>query len=411
MNKADQAWPRVIILIDMNCFFAAVEQLDHPEWRQRPVAVTNGSLGTTIITSSYEARAYGVKTGMRLRQARQLCPGLIQAPSRPERYAGISTRIMASLQCVTPDIEVYSVDEAFLDVTHCQSLLGSPLTIGRLVKQTVTQVSDLSCSVGISGDKTTAKYAAKLHKPDGLTLINPWDTEQTLAPQLVTELSGINKGIAGFLKKYGVVYCGDMKKLPISVLAKRYGNPGRRIWLMAQGKDPEKVQTNVKPPKTMGHGKTMPPETKDKQLILTYFQHMSEKVAMRLRRHNFKSNYFFIGLKTRQGWLTTKAKTQQATDDGKNIFSLCQQFMNDGWQGQGVWQVQVTALHLQTGQQADLFDAQDSLPQRDNLNHAIDDINQKFGEFTIAPSRLLGRSAMPNVIAPSWKPNGHRKTI
>ncbi|RKZ98505.1 MAG: DNA polymerase IV, partial [Gammaproteobacteria bacterium] len=174
---------------------------------------------------------------------------------------------------------------------------------------------------------------------------------------------------------------------------------------------PEKVQTNVKPPKTMGHGKTMPPETKDKQLILTYFQHMSEKVAMRLRRHNFKSNYFFIGLKTRQGWLTTKAKTQQATDDGKNIFSLCQQFMNDGWQGQGVWQVQVTALHLQTGQQADLFDAQDSLPQRDNLNHAIDDINQKFGEFTIAPSRLLGRSAMPNVIAPSWKPNGHRKTI
>ncbi|HHA18751.1 MAG TPA: DNA polymerase IV, partial [Methylophaga sp.] len=101
MNRADQVWPRVIILIDMNCFFAAVEQLDHPEWRQRPVAVTNGSLGTTIITSSYEARAYGIKTGMRLQQARQLCPDLIQAPSRSERYVGISTRIMASLQCIS----------------------------------------------------------------------------------------------------------------------------------------------------------------------------------------------------------------------------------------------------------------------------------------------------------------------
>lgn len=411
MTKTDQVWPRVIILIDMNCFFAAVEQLDHPEWRQRPVAVTNGSLGTTIITSSYEARAYGIKTGMRLKQARQLCPDLIQAPSRPERYAGISTKIMASLQCVSPDIEVYSIDEAFLDVTHCQSLLGAPLAIGRLVKQTVTQVSDLKCSVGISGDKTTAKYAAKLHKPDGLTLINPWDAEQTLAPQLITELSGINKGIAGFLKEYGVVYCGDMKKLPISVLAKRYGNPGRRIWLMAQGKDPENVQTEVKLPKTMGHGKTLPPETKDKQLILTYLQHMSEKVALRLRRHHFRSNYFFIGLKTQQGWLTVKAKTLQVTDDGKIIFSLCQQFTDDGWQGQGVWQVQVTALNLQTGRQTDLFDAQFPSSQRNNLNHAIDDINQKFGEFAIAPSRLLGRSAMPNVIAPSWKPSGHRKTI
>lgn len=87
------------------------------------------------------------------------------------------------------------------------------------------------------------------------------------------------------------------------------------------------------------------------------------------------------------------------------------QFTETSWQGQGVWQVQVTALNLQTGQQADLFDAQPLSPQRDNLNHAMDDINQKFGEFTIAPSRLLGRSAMPNVIAPSWKPTGHRKTI
>ena len=308
MKSLEKSWPRVIILVDMNCFFAAVEQQDNPFWRNRPIAVTNGIQGTTIITSSYEARAYGIKTGMRLKEARKLCPELIQAPSRPERYAEISTKIMESLQSITPDLEVYSVDEAFLDVTHCQSLLGTPLEIAQLVKKTVSNASGLTCSVGVSGDKTTAKYATKLHKPDGLTQILPWEAEQILAPLHATELSGINKGIANFLKQYGVINCGDMKKIPISIPAKRFGNVGRRIWLMAQGRDPEPIQTNVKPPKTIGHGKVMPPQTKDLDTILTYFHHMSEKVAARLRKHHYKASHFYIGLKTEQGWLNKKAK-------------------------------------------------------------------------------------------------------
>jgi len=395
----------------MNCFFAQIEQQDNPFWRNRPVAVTNGKQGTTIITSSYEARSYGIKTGMRLKEAWQLCPELIQAASRPQRYAEISTNIMVALESITPDLEVYSVDEAFLDVTHCQSLLGSPFEIGRLVKETVSKVSGLTCSVGISGDKTTAKYAAKLNKPDGLTVIEPWHAEVTLAPLHVTELSGINKGTAAFLAQYGVVYCGDMKHIPISIPAKRFGNLGRRLWLMAQGKDPDIVRSNVQAPKTIGHGKVMPPQTKDLTTILTYFQHMSEKVAARLRKHHFKASHFYIGLKTEQGWLQTKAKLSQATDDGQTLFTQCRQFTMKHWQGQGVWQVQVTALNPNCEQQADLFAETDHKQQREKLNIAIDEINQRYGEFAVAPSRLIDRSAMPNVIAPSWKPTGHRKTI
>lgn len=411
MTSGGQSWSRAIILIDMNCFFAAIEQLDHPKWFQKPVAVTNGLLGTTIITSSYEARAYGIKTGMRLKQARSLCPALIQAPSRPERYAAISTKIMRSLQGVTPDVEVYSVDEAFLDVTHCQRLLGSPATIAKLVKETVAKASRLSCSVGISGDKTTAKFAAKRKKPNGLTVINPWDAEKTLAPHPVESLSGINKGIAHFLKQYGVINCGDMKKIPMAILAARYGNPGRRIWLMAQGKDPEKVTINIKPPKTMGHGKNMPPETKDSHVILTYFQHMSEKLAVRLRQNGYKTTQFFIALKTNQGWLKARSHVHYATDDGRTIFSLCQQFVAIVWQGQGAWQIRIVALDLLSKQQTDLFE--DLIPheQRAKVNAVVDGINEKFGEFAIAPSRLINRSDMPNVIAPSWQPEGHRKTI
>ncbi len=411
MRAKDSRWPRVIILVDMNCFFAQIEQQDNPFLRNRPVAVTNGRQGSTIITSSYEARAYGVKTGMRLKEARQLCPDIIQAPSRPHRYAEISTKIMKALESITPNLEVYSVDEAFLDVTHCQSLLGLPLQIAQLVKDTVSNVSGLTCSVGVSGDKTTAKYAAKLNKPDGLTEILPWEAEEILAPLLVTELSGINTGTANFLKQYGVVTCGDMKKIPISIPAKRFGNLGRRIWLMAQGKDPEPMQLSVKAPKTIGHGKVLPPKTKDLPTILTYFQHMCEKVTSRLRLHHFKASHFYIGLKTEQGWLQTKFKLEEGIDDGRILFSQCRKFTLNNWQQQPVWQVQVTALNPYSEQQADMFIDSNAGNKQQALNIAVDHINRRYGEFTIAPSRLIDRSTMPNVIAPAWRPSGHRKTI
>ena len=152
-----EKWSRAIILVDMNAFFASVEQHDKPEWRGRPVAITNGLQGTCIITCSYEARAMGVKTGMRLKEAYEKCPTLIQCPAHPERYAKVSTLIMESLYSITPDVEIFSVDEAFLDVTHCQNLLGEPEVIARLVKEAVYNASSILCSVGMSGDKNNSK--------------------------------------------------------------------------------------------------------------------------------------------------------------------------------------------------------------------------------------------------------------
>lgn len=260
MTIINTHWHKAIILIDMNAFFASVEQLDHPELRGQPVAVTNGEQGTCIITSSYEARAYGIKTGMRLREGRERCPTLVQCPARPRRYAEVSTNIMEALQDVTPDIEIFSVDEAFLDVTHCQRLYGSPIGIAHRAKQAVYDASGLACSVGLSGDKTTAKYAAKLQKPDGFSVIPPWQARETLSRVPVTELCGIAHGIGSFLAKHGVYTCGDMANLPISILGKRFGNLGRRIWYMCLGADPEPLSTEVPDPKSMGHGKVIPPQ-------------------------------------------------------------------------------------------------------------------------------------------------------
>jgi len=405
-------WSRAIILVDMNAFFASVEQLDHPKLRQQPVVVTNGSKGSCIITASYEARAFGIKTGMRLREAQQRCPTLIRCPSRPKRYTEISKRIMKSLEEITPDIEIFSIDEAFLDVTHCQSLHGHPDKIGKMTKQKVWDASHLLCSVGVSGDKTTAKYAAKCNKPDGFTIIPPWEAKDCLADIPVTELCGIAKGIGHFLNKHGVINCGDMEHLPISILSKRFGNLGRRIWYMCQGADPDPVHTKINAAKSMGHGKVLPPGVKNKKTILIYLQHMSEKLAARLRRHNCSASIFYIGIRILYGgWITEKAKLNYPTDDGRSIYLLAQQLVKNYWQNDMVVsQVQITALDPQPWLlQPDLFETPSK--QRKQINNAVDQVNQRYGEFTIAPARLLGRSEMPNVISPAWKTTGPRETI
>lgn len=410
-QQSSDYWQRAIILIDMNAFFASIEQLDHPEWRGRALGVTNGKDGTCVITCSYEARAYGVKTGMHLNEARRLCNDIIQVPARPERYVEVSRAIMQDLTLLTPDVEIFSVDEAFLDVTHCQLLFGNPEKIGKLTKEIVFKASGLQCSVGVSGDKTTAKFAAKLQKPDGFTVIPPWESKARLRHVPVTELCGIKSGVGEFLAKHQVITCGDIEKIPISVLAKRFGNIGRRIWYMCQGADPDPIHKKVANPKSMGHGKVMPPRTRDRQIVETYLMHMCEKLAARLRRHAFHAKHFCAALRTHDfGWVGGTGQTMQPTNDGKEIFQLGLFLLEQQWRGEPVCQIQVTALDPSNqGLQLDFFNKPNE--KRNQVNEILDEINDRFGEFTIAPVPLLTRSEMPNVIAPAWQPYGHRQTI
>jgi DNA polymerase-4 len=410
-QKNKNLWSRAIILIDMNAFFASVEQLDNPEWRGRALAVTNGKQGTCIITCSYEARSYGIKTGMRLPEAKRLCKKLIQVPARPERYSEVSRSIMDALATLTPDMEVFSVDEAFLDVTHCQLLHGTPEKIGLMAKELVFKTSGLLCSVGVSGDKTTAKFAAKLEKPNGFMVIPPDKAKARLRDVNVTELCGIKAGIGGFLQKYGATKCGDVEKIPIGVLSKRFGNLGRRIWYMCQGADPDPVHTIVANPKSMGHGKVMPPNTTNADVVDSFLMHMCEKLGARLRQYEFHAQHFFAGLLNYDiGWFGSKGKSIHPTNDSREIFQLASFLINQHWNGEPVCQIQVTALDPSNeGCQIDLF--VETNTKRESLYKSLDEINERYGEFTIAPAPLLSRSKMPNVIAPAWKPYGHRQTI
>ncbi|MBD3671232.1 MAG: DNA polymerase IV, partial [Gammaproteobacteria bacterium] len=340
----------------------------------------------------------------------QRCPDVIQRPARPEADASAATLIMDSLEAISPDIEIYSVDEAFMDVTRCQSLQGTPVRMARMVMQRVKEVSGLDCSVGVGGDKTSAKFAAKLNKPNGLGVIPPWEARERLRDVPVTELSGIAQGVGRFLHEHGVETCGQVPQLPISVLARRFGNIGRRIWLMCQGEDPDRIHPEVPAPKSVGHGKVMPPDTTHPDIIQTYLLPMSEKVGTRLRRHNLEASHFLIGLRTRYGWLGEKPRLAAPTDDSRSIFRLGQEVLARCWQGQPVGQIQLTALDPRPrGGQLDMFVEVDE--KREQTNQAVDKVNNRYGELTVAPARLINKSDMPNVIAPSWKPKGHRQTI
>jgi DNA polymerase-4 len=172
---------------------------------------------------------------------------------------------------------------------------------------------------------------------------------------------------------------------------------------------PEPIHTTVAAPKSMGHGKVLPPNTRDPYLLHIYLLHMSEKLAARLRRHLFQAKYFWIAVHDpNQGWLGQKRRLAYPSQDGLAIYQLGLQVLEQVWQRQGVNQIQVTALDPQPlDLQADFFVAS----RQQHLHKTIDQINQRYGEFTIMPAPLLQRSRMHNVIAPAWKPHGHRQSI
>lgn len=227
----------------MNAFFASIEQLLQPKLRNQPIAITNGNHGSCIITSSYPARAYGVRTAMRFSYARLLCPDLIQVSARSSVYEKYSKALMQLLyEEFSPDIEVFSVDEAFLDMTNVYHGYSSPRQLAQAICDCVQRQLSLPCSVGISGDKTTAKYAAKLHKPSGVTVIEPLISRQILAPVPVQELCGIGPNTAKYLARYGALTCATVCQIPVSILSKKFGMKGQRLWLMCSGKDPDLVR-------------------------------------------------------------------------------------------------------------------------------------------------------------------------
>jgi DNA polymerase-4 len=412
-----QNWPRCIICVDMNAFFASVEQLLDPKLRKRPVAITNGHHGSCIITASYAARAYGIKTGMPLSQARWLCPDLIQMPARATIYESYSKRLMRLLHDhFTPDIEVFSVDEAFLDMTRVYHRYQSPRLLAQSIQDAVRQQLSLPCSVGISGDKTTAKYAAKCHKPMGVTVIEPIISERILAPLPVSELCGIGPRTTRYLSQYGGVNCGSVKRIPVSLLRKKFGIKGQRLWLMCAGRDPDSVRAYLKPAQSMGHSKILPPGVNSHGRLTAYLDAMAFKLAYRMQLQPYYSAVFFCKIAFSQRSYGYELALTQPTNQYAILSQWVKALIPHVPISSMVRRVQINALSLTQAMQHDLFESHHA--QSDNsVEQLVADINARFGRSTLVPARLthlLERIQATNVISPSWKggvPNPGRQTI
>lgn len=414
-------WPSCVMLMDLVAFFPSCEQLDYPELRGRPIAVTNGlsSASSTIISSSYECRLKGVSTGMRLREAQSLCPDIIARPSRPDRYTQLSTLIMDALHNVSPDMEVASVDETYIDLLPVLSLYKSVQVISDLVRKTVFKASGgLNCSIGISEGKLTAKHCAKAKK-GGTTIISPDKIKAYISQAPIGDICGIGKNTEKYLHQRGVFKCGDIEKIPMTELSKRSGDLGRRLYMTCLGNDPFPVDSSIQDPKSMGHGKVLPPATKDKDFVFGVMRRLVERLATRLRRNEVMCDYYSIKYKTDLGWIKARYRTK-ATNQSSVIWQQVEKHFKPWIEDiEPLYQVQITAKNLESiyVRQLELFDEPNDEKQTSTHSSKIDElkdkINAKFGKHMLKSGTelFIDDNDVKPVISFGWGHDKRKNTL
>ncbi|MFT6835850.1 MAG: DNA polymerase-4, partial [Francisellaceae bacterium] len=389
-------WPKCVAHIDLVAFFASIESLDNPVLRGKPIVVTNGDKGTTIITSSYQARDRGVKTGWKLKEALAVCPELIRCPSRPERYTEVSISIMAALHDITPVIQVFSCDEAFLDLTSVLHYYGSVDKIAKLIRKNVFESSGgLRCSIGISSGILLAKYIAKTNK-SYTTIVGPDKIRDVIAEAKIGDICGVGKKIEKYLNDHGVFKCKDMRKLPMDVMARRFGDMGRRIVLVCNGEDPYPVVTEAPIPKSLSRSKVLPPATQDINLVYAIMKTLTERLATCLRKNHTKCKRYQCYLHTDLGWISKKYMLIRPSNSSKEIWSVAEKLLSL-WSGQPAYQIGIAALELEEEKQVQFelnLTGEIIVDATDPIDLVRDQLNQKFGKNTlISATELFNKNA------------------
>lgn len=288
-----------IIHVDMDAFYASVEQFDHPDLLGKPVIVGGDPKQRGVVsTASYEARKFGVHSAMPMSQAIRLCPNAIVLPVRMKRYAELSQQIHAIFQQFTPEIEPISLDEAFLDVTGSLRLFGSSEQIGRAIKNQIREQLGLVASVGIAPNKFLAKLASDLEKPDGFVIITEVNKQQILDLLPVCRIWGIGKATEETLKSKGITTIKQLRETPTNILRSIFADQTPHILRLAQGVDNREVESS-REAKSISSEQTFATDITDKGILLNVLLHQVEDVAQRLRLNDLEART--ITLKLRYG--------------------------------------------------------------------------------------------------------------
>lgn len=407
MNSSD----RIIIHLDMNAFFASVEQADNPSLRGKAIAVTGSGNRTVITTASYEARAFGVKTGMNSFEAKRVCPHLIFVVGNNRRYAETSTGIVNLMREYTPQVEVFSIDEAFMDVTGCMKMFGSAERIAELLKARIREQFNLTCSVGIAPNKLLAKLASDMMKPDGLTIITSENVHQILVRVPVKDLCGIGPKTQKALNLLGIRTCGDLGRYPVEVLRKKFGVFGDRLHNMGLGIDdsPVIVDEDSEETKTIGHSMTFDRDVSSPNDLARHLLELSEMVGRRARKYGLSGKTVTVTI--RYSDFTTFSKQASLSEHvnlTQEIYAAAKTILSGINLTQPVRLLGVRLSGLcEHVNQLSLFKNDD---RKTRATEAMDILNGKFGPWTVKQGTLVeGEERGVKVISPAWRPTGIRK--
>jgi DNA polymerase-4 len=386
---------RTILHVDLDAFFAAVEQRDHPELRGRPVVVGVGGTNDRGVVSaaSYEARRFGVHSALPIRTARRLCPDCIFVPVDGRKYATVSREVMAILRRFTPLVEPISIDEAFMDVTTSRALFGDGEAIARRIKSAIRDELDLTASVGVASTKLVAKIASDLRKPDGLVVVPPGEEVAFLAPLPISRLWGVGPSTAAALRDFGVATIGHLASLDRSALVRRLGPHGASLVDRAHGLDPDPV-ADPDAAKSVGHEHTFDEDTSDREVIERTLLSMSEGVSARLRDAGAKASTVTVKIRD-SGFstITRQRRLAEPTDLTEPIWQAALELARPELRGKRIRLVGVTATGLGERNQLGLFDgvADD---RRRRAVEATDELRHRFGTRAVTRARLI-RSGLP----------------
>lgn len=381
---------RYIVHVDMDAFFASIEQRDNPSYRKKPVIVgADPKMGKgrgVVSASSYEARSFGIHSAMPISIAYKKCPNAVFLPVDMQKYACVSRKIFNILERFTPEIEVVSIDEAFLDITHSKHLFGGTVQTCLKIKELIRSETSLTASIGLAPNKMTAKIASDLKKPDGLVIVEEKDLLKFLHPLAVEKLWGVGQKTKDILKGMGITTIGDVARGDVNNLVSTFGINGRHIWELANGIDPRDVETaeNVK---SVSNEYTFEEDESDKNEILDTLMALSEKVSGRLRSSSFKGKTITLKIRFSDFKTHTRSGTSQTpTNFTDDIYkTACKKLEEFDLKARKVRLIGVGVSNLCSSLcQNDLFVDQPEKPgKKERLHRAFDSIVERFGEGSL----------------------------
>ena len=385
---------KIIIHIDMDAFFASIEELDHPEYKGKPLAVgadPKGGKGRGVLsTCNYEARKYGLHSAMPVSRAYFSCPHAIFVQPRMSRYKFFTKKIFSILNDFTPIVEPISIDEAFMDITGCTALFGPPVEIAQKIKKRIQDEVKLTASIGIAPIKFVAKIASDLEKPNGLVIVKQENLLEFLWPLPISKMWGVGKKTEDNLKKYGIKTIGDLANIPQKKIIKLLGKTGLHFWNLANGKDSRDVQRDDSV-KSVSLEHTFNEDVENSSIIKQTIFSISDNVSRILRKKNLKGKTITLKIRLEDFSTFTRSQSQKEFIDSSKIINQITSKIFDNFKRDGkkvrLIGIAVSNLNSSSGEQLGLFEKTDKKNKK--IDEVIDLIQEKFGPGLIKKASIL----------------------